>query len=58
LNRFSKFYLLLLFVFVGVFLVYPVVNAAGLVPCGRLQNDPSTPEEMKLDPALSATFLP
>jgi len=35
---------------VGVFLVYPVVNAAGLVPCGRLQNDPSTPEEDETRP--------
>ena len=28
----------------GVFLIYPVVNAAGLVPCGRSQDDPSTPD--------------
>ncbi len=31
-------------VLVGLFLIYPTVNAAGLVPCGR---NTGTPEEMK-----------
>jgi hypothetical protein len=51
LNRFYKIYPLFLLVFVGIFLIYPIVNAAGeckeggLVPCGRLCDDPSTPED-------------
>jgi hypothetical protein len=45
LNHIPKIYLSFLLIFVGVFLIYPTVSAAGLVPCGRLQDDPSTPED-------------
>ncbi|MEK7154260.1 MAG: putative Ig domain-containing protein, partial [Patescibacteria group bacterium] len=50
MNRFSKIFLVFLFVLVGLFLIYPAANAAeecrgGLVPCGRLCDDPTTPED-------------
>ena len=44
LNRFPKIFLIFVLVLVGLFLIYPVVNAASLVPCGR---NTGTPEEMR-----------
>jgi hypothetical protein len=56
--RFSKIFIVFLLVLVGLFLIYPTVsNAAGLVPCGRSQDDPSTADVNEAKPCTTCDIF-
>ena len=57
LFRPHKIFLVFSLVLVGLFLIYPTVNAAGLVPCGRLQDDKSTPDVNEMKPCTTCDLF-